>query len=83
MPSMVRLSMANSKGILASPFIEEKRVAVSMLQKNQSIDFDEACQVLDKLQEIGLIGPYLGGKTRDILLTREEWEAVARDATEV
>ena len=59
-------------------FLEENRVAVSMLQRRYAMDFDEACQILDKLQEIGLIGPYLGGKTRDILLDREEWEAVAK-----
>ena len=26
-------------------------------------------------KEQGLIGPYVGGRTRDILLTREEWMA--------
>jgi len=29
--------------------------------------------VLDELQTMGLIGPYLGGQRRDILLTRDEW----------
>ena len=37
------------------------------------LDFDQACAVLDQLQERGLIGPYMGGRTRDILLTPEEW----------
>jgi hypothetical protein len=55
--------------------LEENRVAVSMLQRRFGIEFDEACRVLDELQETGLIGPYMGGRTRDILLTRDEWLA--------
>ncbi len=53
--------------------VERGRVAVSMLQKQYDMDFDEATRVLDELQELGLIGPYLGGQRRDILLTRDEW----------
>ena len=53
--------------------VERGRVAVSMLQKQYDMDFDEATRVLDELQALGLIGPYLGGQRRDILLTRDEW----------
>lgn len=53
--------------------LEQKRVAVSMLERSFGIDFDQACRVLDELQQAGLIGPYMGGRTRDILLTREQW----------
>jgi hypothetical protein len=60
-------------------FVERGRVAVSMLQRQYGMDFDDACKVLDELQELGLIGPYLGGQRRDILLTREQWlERVAQ-----
>jgi len=54
-------------------FLERGRVAVSMLQKQYAMDFDDACKVLDELQDLGLIGPYLGGQRRDILLTRDQW----------
>jgi hypothetical protein len=54
-------------------FVENGRVAVSMLQRKYSMEFDDACKVLDELQELGLIGPYLGGQRRDILLSREQW----------
>lgn len=54
-------------------FVERGRVAVSMLQREFGMDFDAACKVLDDLQNLGLIGPYLGGQRRDILLTREQW----------
>lgn len=62
-------------------FIEKGRVAVSMLQRQYTMEFDDACKVLDDLQEMGLIGPYLGGQRRDILLTREQWlETVSKAA---
>jgi hypothetical protein len=54
-------------------FVDRGRVAVSMLQKQFDMDFEEATEVLDELQSLGLIGPYLGGQRRDILLTRDEW----------
>jgi S-DNA-T family DNA segregation ATPase FtsK/SpoIIIE len=56
-------------------FLEQGRVAVSLLQRRFGLDFDEACNVLDDLQEAGLIGPYRGGQRRDILLTLQEWQA--------
>jgi hypothetical protein len=51
-----------------------------MLQREFSLDFEAATRVLDRLQAAGLIGPYLGGQRRDILLTLEQWRsrAVAR-----
>jgi DNA translocase FtsK/SpoIIIE-like protein len=61
--------------------LEQKRVAVSMLERRFGIDFDQACRVLDELQQGGLIGPYMGGRTRDILLTREEWLSHAPHAS--
>ena len=44
-----------------------------MLQRTFELDFKQATAMLDQLQEAGLIGPYLGGQRRDILLTAEEW----------
>ena len=57
--------------------IERDRVAVSMFQREFDLSFQKATLILDELQERGLIGPYLGGRHRDILLTREEWDAKA------
>lgn len=55
-------------------FLEHGRVAVSLLQRKFGLEFDDACEVLDELQELGLIGPYMGGQKRDILMSVEEWE---------
>lgn len=56
-------------------FLKQGRVAVSMLQREFGLDFKQATAVLDQLQSQGLIGPYLGGQRRDILLTAEQWRA--------
>jgi len=55
--------------------VNEGRVAVSLLQKNLDVEFDEACELLDELQEAGLIGPYKNGKARDILMDADQWES--------
>jgi hypothetical protein len=62
--------MVFAAGVL---ILERGRVAVSMLQREFTLDFKQATEVLDSLQEQGLIGPYMGGTTRDILMTPEEW----------
>ena len=40
----------------------------------QWLDFDAATHILDRLQEAGLIGPYVGGHRRDILMSADEWQ---------
>jgi DNA segregation ATPase FtsK/SpoIIIE-like protein len=55
-------------------FVERQRVAVSMLQREFGLDFKSATEILDQLQKSGLIGPYLGGQRRDILLTLDQWK---------
>jgi len=53
--------------------VTEQRVAVSMLQKRFALDFDQSCVILDELQQLGLIGPFVDGAPRDILMSSEEW----------
>jgi DNA segregation ATPase FtsK/SpoIIIE-like protein len=71
-PQSARAATLHRAGAL---FVHEGRVAVSLLQRQLGLEFDDACTILDELQEAGLIGPYKGGQKRDILLTAEEWAA--------
>ncbi|MFT7664120.1 MAG: DNA segregation ATPase FtsK/SpoIIIE-like protein, partial [Planctomycetota bacterium] len=66
-----RETLLHNAGLM---IIERERVAVSMFQREFDLPFQKATEILDELQERGLIGPYLGGRHRDILLTREQWE---------
>ena len=53
----------------AALFLERQRVAVSLLQREFDLDFEQSTAVLDRLQAQGLIGPYLGGQRREILMS--------------
>ena len=74
---MVELDRAELLFRCGKHFLDEGRVAVSMLQRHFDMSFKEATGVLDELQAMGLIGPYLGGQHREILLSLEEWEELA------
>jgi len=67
------LAASDRARLAAELILDESRVAVSLLQRKFGLDFSESCVVLDELQELGFIGPYVDGKQRDILMDREEW----------
>jgi hypothetical protein len=70
-PAAVSEELVRRAGAL---FLERQRVAVSLLQREFQLDFEQSTAVLDQLQAQGLIGPYMGGQRREILMTAEEWE---------
>ena len=53
--------------------IERNRVGVSLLQRQFELDFETASELLEEFEEVGLIGPYMGGQKRAILLDLDAW----------
>lgn len=47
-----------------------------MLQRRLKLGYSRAARIVDQLEEIGVVGPFEGSKPRQILMTREQWEAM-------
>lgn len=49
--------------------------SASMLQRRMSIGYTRASRLVDMMCDNGVVGPHVGSKARECLLTLEEWEA--------
>jgi S-DNA-T family DNA segregation ATPase FtsK/SpoIIIE len=53
----------------------QQRGSATLLQRALAVGYTRATRLLELMEEDGLVGPFVGSKSRDVLLTIEEWRA--------
>ena len=57
--------------------LETGQASVSMLQRRLKLGYARAARIVDEMEERGIVGPFQGSKPRTILITKEQWAAMA------
>ena len=52
--------------------------SVSMLQRRIKLGYSRAANIVDQLEELGVVGPYEGAKPRSAIIDRTSWERIAK-----
>lgn len=53
----------------------QQRGSATLLQRALAVGYTRATRLLELMEEDGLVGPFVGSKSRDVLMTLEEWRA--------
>lgn len=54
--------------------IETGYAAVSLIQRRMNIGYPRAARLIDMMHEKGYIGPFIGARPREVLITKEEYD---------
>lgn len=55
--------------------LETGQASTSMLQRRLKLGYARAARIVDEMEERGIVGPYSGAKPRELLITKEQWDA--------
>ena len=56
--------------------LETGQASVSMLQRRLKLGYARAARIMDEMEEQGIVGGFEGSKPRQLLVTKEQWEAM-------
>lgn len=57
--------------------VHERRGSCSLLQRALGIGYGRAARLIDFMAEDGIVGQYNGSQAREVMISLEEWEAMA------
>lgn len=57
--------------------INSGKASASFLQRRLSVGYARAARLLDLLEQMGVVGPSNGAKPREIMITKEQYEAMS------
>jgi DNA segregation ATPase FtsK/SpoIIIE, S-DNA-T family len=53
----------------------QQRGSATLLQRAMAVGYTRATRLLELMEADGLVGPFVGSKSRDVLMTLDEWRA--------
>ena len=53
--------------------VDSGKISTSLIQRKLSLGYGRAAKLIDKMEQMGIVGPQDGNKPREILLTRQEY----------
>lgn len=56
--------------------IETGRGSVSLIQRRLNIGYSRASRLIDQMRRTGIVGAYKGSMASEVVITKEEWEAI-------
>ena len=56
--------------------LETGQASVSMLQRRLKLGYARAARIMDEMEERGIVGHFEGSKPRQLLISKEQWQAM-------
>lgn len=53
--------------------VESNQASTSFLQRRLGVGYSRGARIMDQLESMNIVGPQIGGKPREILITKEEF----------
>jgi S-DNA-T family DNA segregation ATPase FtsK/SpoIIIE len=60
----------------------QQRGSATLLQRALAVGYTRATRLLELMEEDGLVGPFVGSKSREVLMTLDEWKLREEQAAE-